>query len=240
MKKILMVGLALALVFALAACGGGGGGDTDAPIAPPAGASDAPAETGSAPEGPAQDTAPAPAESAAGGQAMDSLIGWMAGGTFSYDFELTSEGGGQMVTATGSMAADGGNIAVKQSATVEGQQTESRVIIKDGATYVIDDTSKLVIKMANAGAEITSGMMTDYSGITKVGEGTGEVGGKTLPYEEYTAEGASVRYYMDGGQVSAIVSEYEGYKSTMLVSNPKNSVPAGAFDIPEGYTEMSV
>jgi hypothetical protein len=68
----------------------------------------------------------------------------------------------------------------------------------------------------------------------------GEINGQTLPYEEYAENctGAVVRYYLDGGQVYGIETNDEGYKTVMIITNPSNSVPAGAFDLPEGYTEM--
>jgi len=259
-----LAALALILVFALAACGGGdksaptGDAAADAPAqtedaaaADEATQTDAPAETA---EEPATETESEPAaeepaapeeESAAGtgdGQAMASLIEWMMGGTFSYDYETTTVGPDGTTSGTGSMAMDGGKMAVTSQMTIEGQATTSKIIILDGATYVVDDASKLILKMSNAGAEVTGGMMTDYSNIEKIGEGEGEIGGKTLPYEEYkeAQTGATVKYYLDGGQVYGIVSEYEGYVSTMIISNPSNSVPAGAFDLPSGYTEMEI
>jgi hypothetical protein len=170
---------------------------------------------------------------------MDSLIKWMMDGTFSYDFSMTSEGNGEKSESSGSMATDGNNLAMTSEMTVEGQAVKSRIIIKDGTTYIIDDASKLIMT-AQGGMNPTEGMMTDYSGIAKTGEGTGEIDGKTLPYEEYTESetGATVRYYIDGGQVYGIESAYEGYKTVMIITNAKNSVPSGAFDLPEGYTQM--
>jgi hypothetical protein len=123
--------------------------------------------------------------------------------------------------------------------TVEGQNVKSRIIIKDGVTYIIDDANKFIMQAAGD-MNPTVGLMTDYSGIAKTGDGTGEINGRSLPYEEYTdgGTGAMVRYYLDGGQVYAIETEYEGYKTVMVITNPKNSVPPDAFDLPEGYAQM--
>jgi hypothetical protein len=229
-------------MFSLAACGGGG--------TPPA--SQTTGNSATTPQNeppisqdPVESTPPSePAQSTGTpeGQAMASLIGWMMDGTFSYDFTMTSEGPEGTTEGSGSMAMDGGNMAISMEMTVEGQAVQSKVIILDGVTYIVMDAEKMIMKMENAGAEMTAGMMTDYTGITKTGDGTGEIGGKTLPYEEYTESetGSVVRYYLDGGQVYGIESEYEGYKTVMIITNASVSVPAGVFDLPEGYTERSV
>ncbi|MDR0875398.1 MAG: hypothetical protein LBN12_04230 [Clostridiales Family XIII bacterium] len=245
MKKLWIVLLVIVMVLAFAACGGGGGASSgdgaDAPTAASgddgAATAEAPADTPAA-EAPAADT---PAGDAGSGAAMASLIDWMKGGKFSYDFELTSEGPEGSTHSTGSMAADGGNMSIAQIAEVEGQKVSSKIIIKDGVTYIVDDASKTVIKMSNAGAEMTSGMMTDYTGIELMNSGEGEINGKTLPYEEYTEseQGSTIRYYLDGGQVYGWESEYEGYKTVMIITNSSQNIPSGAFDIPSGYTEMS-
>jgi hypothetical protein len=231
MKKLLTITLALVLALSLAACGASnnGGGATTSPAnnSTTTPASNTPAQT------------PETTTPTGGGQAMDSLIGWMMGGTFSYDFTQTSEGPDGKTESSGSMAMDGENYAVTTEMTVEGQTVKSRVIIKDGTTYIVDDANKFIMK-APGGMNPTAGMLTDYSGIAQTGSGTGEIGGKTLPYEEYAESetGAAVRYYLDGGQVYGIESEYEGYKTVMIITNPSNKVPAGAFELPTGYTEV--
>jgi hypothetical protein len=255
MKKIIALALTLVLALSLAACGGGTSATN-----PPAGSAPATQETtappveNTTPESPPpaktadNDSTTPPADNTPGsdneaqepsGKAMDSLIAWMMDGTFSYDYTLTSEGPDGKTEGSGSMAMDGDNIAAASEMTVEGQTVKARVIIKDGTTYIVDDVNKFIMT-APSGMDATQGMMTDYSGIAKIGEGTGEIGGKTLPYEEYAESetGATIRYYLDGGQVYGIESEYEGYKTVMIISNPKNSAPAGAFDLPEGYTQM--
>jgi hypothetical protein len=230
MKKTLNIFLALVMVLtlalSLAACGSTDDTSNDNAGTSPQAGSDATAATGSASQEPAD-----------GGQAMTSLIQWMIDGTFSYDFTMTAEGPEGKTESTGSMAMDGKNMAVTTEMTVEGQQVKSRIIVKDDVTYIVDDANKLIMK-APGGMNATAGMITDYSGIAPVGSGTGEIGGKTLPYEEYSQEGAMVRYYMDGGQVYGIESEYEGYRSVMIITNPSKTIPSGAFDLPEGYAQM--
>jgi predicted small lipoprotein YifL len=223
MKRIAIALLVLMLVLSLVACGG-----KETPAADP----------GTSPSG--EDTPPTTQAPEGEGEAMASLIDWMIGGTFSYDFTMTSESAEGTITATGSMAMDGGKVSITQEMDYDGQTMTSRIILKDDKTYVIDDASKMIIAMSGVNEEALSGMVTDYSGITKTGEGEGEFDGRTLPYEEYTQDGYVVRYYMDGGQVCGFETEAEGYKTIMVITNPTNNVPAGAFDLPEGYTEIAM
>jgi outer membrane lipoprotein-sorting protein len=174
------------------------------------------------------------------GEAMASLISWMIDGTFSFDFEMTGESAEGTLSATGSLALDKTNIALVQNAEQDGQIMSAKIIIKDGITYIIDDASKMILSMAGVSEESLGGMVGDYSGIVKTGSGTGEINGKNLPYEDYTTDGQLVRYFLDGGDVYAIQTEIDGYKTTMFISNASGNVPSGAFDLPEGYTEISM
>ncbi len=174
---------------------------------------------------------------------MASLIGWMMDGTFSYDYTITSEGPEGITEGSGSMAVEGANMAITSEMTVEGMAAKSHIIIMGEDMYIVDDASKMIMIMSGGvDPAMTQGLITDYAGITKTGDGTGEIDGKSLPYEEYTDEetGAVVRYYLDGGQVYGIESTYEGYNTVMIITNASSSVPPGAFDLPEGYTEMTI
>jgi hypothetical protein len=244
MKRIPLIILEMVLVLCLAAC------DSGSPAAPPALSNDANSENSSSrpsPKPPAEGGAPSSGEPAQPsgnggipeGQAMASLIGWMMDGTFSYDFTMKTEGPDGNTEGSGSMAVDGDDVAMTMEMTVAGQAVKSRTIKKGDAMYIVDDINKTIMEMP-VEMDMTEGMMTDYSGIAKTGEGTGEIDGKTLPYEEYTESetGATVRYYLEGGQVYGMESDLEGFKSVMIIKNPSNRVPAGALDLPAGYTDF--
>ncbi|MDR3331658.1 MAG: hypothetical protein LBT08_03435 [Synergistaceae bacterium] len=180
---------------------------------------------------------------AAQGAAIESLIDWMRGGTFSYDFTLKTEGGGSVTEAKGKMAAQGNKFSVYTESKANGADTKSRVISKDGDTYIVDEINRFVMKVSGAMAGQTTegfgGMIADYSaGMKKTGEGEGVVNGKKLPYEAYEVDGNVSKFYMDGGQVYAIESEGSGYKTLMVITNASKTVPAGAFNIPNDYTKM--
>jgi hypothetical protein len=233
MKKTLTLLLSLLMLFSLAACGGGDAANSSAPAASEPVAS-APADT--APVAPTP--APAAPDAVPTGDAMAALISWMMDGTYAYDYKMTSSGPDGEMTATGSMAMDGGKMSMVQQVEQDGQTISSHIILKDDKTYIIDQASKTIIAMQGLNEEALGGVVTDYSGIAKTGQGEGEIDGKTLPYEEYTQEGEIVRYYLQDGQVYGIETTYEGYTTLMIITNPQSSVPAGAFDLPEGYALM--
>jgi hypothetical protein len=79
----------------------------------------------------------------------------------------------------------------------------------------------------------------DYSKMKKTGSGTGNVKGKTLPYEEYQSEGYTIKFYIDGGKVYAIETEGEGAKSLLIIEEESKTVPRGSFDLPKDYTLLS-
>ena len=232
MKRFLIIILALLLLLSMVACGGG---SSPAPSAP---ASTAEEESeGDTPEETAQ-----AAGNSGGGSAIDSLVGWMKGGKFSYDYKAFSEGAGEKMESSGTMAVDGDNFAMSSEAEVAGVKIKSKIVTKDGFTYIVNDEAKMIMKFQDISADMTGGVMDDYSGIVLIGSGTGEINGRTLPYEEYKEDesGSTIKYFLDGGQVYGFVSEYENYKTTMIITNAKNSVPSGIFDLPSGYTEMSL
>jgi hypothetical protein len=269
MKKLMAIALALMLMLALAACGGESAPNLPLDNLPssntPSSPSNAPSSPSNSPSSPSDsapsdtspdDTSPdgispnddpsdpdtPPTDSdpdAPDGAAMASLIKWMIDGTFSYDYTLAMEGPEGSFTGSGSMAVSGENLMVRQEMTVAGVLAKTRIIQKDGKAYMVDDVNKFIMELP-AEADMTEGMVTDYTGIELVSTGTGEIGGRTLPYEEYREgeSGATVKYFLDGGDVYGIISEYEGYKTTMIITNQSGSVPAGVFDLPAGYTRF--
>ena len=230
MKKLITIALALALVFALTACGG----------------KDKPTEEAIPPiqevpqsEVPVIEKDDEPSGDSAG-SVEPALIGWMKSGKYYFDYEMTAEGNGMSSTSTGSMAADGGKFARASIMEIEGHPISSKVIIKDDTTFIVDDINKMIIKQPGVNTGSVVGVVTNYSGMVSINTGTGEVGGKTLPYQEYEAAGAKVKFYLDGDQVYAIVTELGGNTSIMIISNISQNVPADVFEIPEDYAEMAM
>lgn len=216
-KKYLLVLLALILTLSMAACGGS---DSDKEKD-----KDTSAESGSSNE-----TA----------QVAETLIDWMKSETFSFDYILIAEFGGEKMEGDGSMVMKKGNYENTMSYKSKGVEVKTRVIVKDGKAYIIDDANKMLVKMSTLDPATTSGMPTEYSDMKKTDSGKEDVNGKNLPYDEYTIEGISVKYYTDGGQIYAIKTGMEDGSATMIIKNASKTIPDGAFNIPDGYQEMSV
>jgi len=228
MKKILMALFLFALIFAFASCGGGSGAPSQS-----GGTADSTQSDGSTAGQPGSET---------GEAAMASLLDWMQAGTFSYDYKSSITNNGVTMESTGTIAADGGNFAMTSEMTVAGQNIETKIIVKDGFTYMVNDAEKTIIKFTGSNADLTGGVMEDYSHIQKVGSGTDVIDGRTLPYEEYAESntGQSAKYFLDNGQVYGFTSESDNIETTLIISNAKDSVPTGVFDLPADYTQTQM
>jgi len=148
------------------------------------------------------------------------------------------EQGGQKNTMKASMAVQGDNTAMNVETTIAGQTVKSRIITVDGVTYLIDDTSKTIMKTTMNKGGANKGT-ADFSKLEKIGSGKGEIKGRILPYEEYKAENHTVKYYMDGKSVYAIESKGEGTESVMVIEEASKTVPPGSFDLPKDYKSFS-
>jgi len=231
MKKLITIALVLALALSLAACGARS--VVDSIVAPPVDSAE-PDDVSGADD--AQEDSQVEDDPVDGGdaQGMAPLIKWMMAGTFSFDFTMTAEGPEGISENSGSMAMDGDKIAM----TIETPLITVRMVKLGEKIYTIDDAHRLILEIT--AEDMLQGIPDDYSGITMTGSGVGEIGGRILPYEEYIVDesGASVRYFLDGGEVYGIVTEAEGAKVTMIITNAKSSVPAGVFDLPSDYISM--
>jgi hypothetical protein len=137
----------------------------------------------------------------------------------------------------GVMAAQGGNIAVTSEMNVAGQAVKSRMLMLDGTTYIIDDTTKFIMKSPVSFSELNQGT-ADYSKMKKTGSGTGTVKGKTLPYDEYQSEGVTSKFYIDNNKIYAIETTGKGTKSLLIIEEQSKTVPRGSFDLPNGYMSL--
>ena len=176
-------------------------------------------------------------ETKTGGKGTAPLINWMQNGTFSFDYEARTTAGGT-TTMTGFMAVKDNDVSMTMKMP---GVPEYKMILKNGLAYMVDDANKMVIVIQAQGPKDTGGMITDYSNMKYIGSGEGKIDGKTYRYEEYEelTMGSMVKYYLDGAQVYGIETKYEEFMMLMLISNPKNSVPGGIFNIPKGYTEIN-
>ena len=223
MKRLTVILLALVLTLSLVSCGGGASG-------PETQGGDRESHVSIILNGDGD------------GDAIAPLIGWMKGGTFSYDYVSTFVSEEMTMEMTGIMAMDGEKMAMTSESDLGALVVKSKVIFRDGYTYVVDDDKEMIMIFTGFNVDMAGGAIKDYSGMVKTGSGTGEIGDKTLPYEEYleSLSGSKIKYFIEDGQVYGTISELDGAITTMMITNAKNSVPAGIFDLPAGYVEMEI
>ena len=171
-------------------------------------------------------------------KAAAALIDWMTGGTFSCEFEVIPGDTDTAVPTYGSLAAHEGRLSLVLETVQQGVRVKSRIIVREGHTYVIDDANKVLVELEGTDTDMTEGWPASFSGGVRTGTGEGEIAGKTLAYEEYNISNAAVRYYLEAGQVYGIESSRGQYKTTALIHNPQNDVPEGVFDLPLGYYKV--
>jgi hypothetical protein len=171
-----------------------------------------------------------------------SQIAWFTDGDFSCDFTLINSYGGISQTYTGSAHKDGSDVNMIQVYTVGNMSVPQHYIYYNNTYTLLMDDRKIAYVMSNYNYEELGFYLLDYSDLEKTSSGTGEVDGIMLPFDIYSVTGVdgvaetNVKFYYDGEAVYAIEIEPQpGYTSTMIVSNVKDGVPEGAFDIPEGY-----
>jgi tetratricopeptide (TPR) repeat protein len=171
-----------------------------------------------------------------------SQITWFTDGDFSCDFTLINSYNGISQTYTGSASKDGSDVNMIQVYTVGDMSVPQHYIYYNNTYTLLMDDRKIAYVMSNYNYEELGFYLLDYSDLEKTSSGTGDVDGKTLPYDIYSVSGVegvaetNVKFYYDGEAVYAIeVEPQPGYTSTMIVSNVKDDLPEGAFDIPKGY-----
>jgi hypothetical protein len=122
---------------------------------------------------------------------------------------------------------------------MKSKDMNAHTIIKDNVIYMLDDAGKTYFKMDTTGMqEEDTGILTDTSDLAFIGTGTGTVGGKSLPYEEYAAADETLRFYMDGKKLYAISSTTDGEEMVMIILELTDKIPAGMLSIPGDYKEV--
>jgi hypothetical protein len=170
----------------------------------------------------------------AGSAVVLDFINLMKSDSYYIDFTGYGEMSGQTVDLSGTFAVDGPNIHSRMSMKMSGNTIAMWFITKDGKTYMIDEAAKTATALNDSGSNLSVAGFGDV----KIGEGTGAVNGKTLPYEEYIDNdtGDKSKYFIESGKVCAIEFDYsDGSKAIMIISE-YGKPPAGVFDLPAGYS----
>lgn len=154
----------------------------------------------------------------------------MASGKYYMKYRMTTDG----KNVETEMATNGDDFATKTFA----DGIEVHMIIKDNKLYMINPAEKMVTIMnsADQGPE----QDIDYSGLTFVREGKGDFLGKTLPYEEYSADGGTTKYFFDGKKLVGMESNYEDITLVMEILELSEKIPSGLFEIPTDYVQQNL
>ncbi|MGE5626605.1 MAG: hypothetical protein ACM3X7_00645 [Solirubrobacterales bacterium] len=172
-----------------------------------------------------------------------SYVDLMKTGKYLMHYKATITSNGQSVDIDSTMAIDGGAI----SATTVTSGVKAHMIIKDKTFYMINDDSKTYMKFTSEGNSTLSASFKNVeddkintAGITYTGSGKDTINGKELKYEEYKTDAGTLRYYLDGNNLYAIVVKSAESQMTMIIVELSDKVDASMFEVPSGYTEMKI
>ncbi len=106
--------------------------------------------------------------------------------------------------------------------------------------YVEAGTTEELMDGQDAAAAITDPTVIQGQDASYVSSGTTTINGKDYTVEEYkTGDGQTIKYYYDGENLKRIESiESNGENTVIEITSISGSVPANAFDLPKGYTDM--
>lgn len=176
-------------------------------------------------------TAPAPVPKLSGAYS-DAMKSGRFYITFTTDIDLD----GISVQMDAAAASDGGATAMlTRIPAPDGKIMESRVLIKDGKSYMIDDNAKSYMQMDAATVEIPIG---GYTSMVYAGDGSGEIDGRSLPYEEYAGTDGFIRFYFDGQNLFAISTQPDSGGMIMLVTEFSDKIPADILELPADYVKI--
>lgn len=118
---------------------------------------------------------------------------------------------------------------------------KSVMVMRDGYQYVIDHSSKMVIKTQVVDNGAVMDMFSDEAANyeTAVSSGTTEYNGKTYDYEEFTVEGETVQYLFDGDDLKIIKATVEGSESIVEIISLEKGADEKLFEIPQDYRVFS-
>lgn len=210
MKKLLIVMTAVFMLFAFTACGGGG--------EPAGGEKDQPKTEEKAQE------------------KQGKYLEILKSAKYYMEYEAAMTMDGQKTDVSAKCAIDGDDLYVE----TKGESISSKMLIKDGSMYVIDDGAKQIIKMEASlegleDAVIEAGENTEF-----IEKGVGQVNGEKLEYEKYKTEGETVYFYLDDGKLKYIVSGSGENEVVMKIHVFTDQLPPGIMELPKDYTEIGI
>ena len=216
MKKILAILLSLIMVFSLAACGGGG--------EEPAGGEEVNNQVENQEEQQQEEKLPE-----ASTKTLAYFQKFLSGGEYTMEMKTTAEG--MEMTMKSAYKGD----MIYSESEYAGQK--SIMVMKDGYQYIIDHSSKTVMKMQVVDNGAVMDMFADEAANyeTAAASGETEYNGKTYDYEEFTVEGETVQYLFDGNDLKIMKANVMGTESIVEIISLEKGADAKLFEIPEDY-----
>ena len=220
MKKLLAILLSLIMVFSLAACGGGG--------EEPVGGEEVNNQVENQEEQQQEEKLPE-----ASTKTLAYFQKFLSGGEYTMEMKTTAEG--MEMTMKSAYKGD----MIYSESEYAGQK--SIMVMKDGYQYIIDHSSKTVMKMQVVDNGAVMDMFADEAANyeTAAASGETEYNGKTYDYEEFTVEGETVQYLFDGNDLKIMKANVMGTESIVEIISLEKGADAKLFEIPEDYQMIS-
>ncbi len=212
MKKLLAILISLLMVFSLVACGGGG--------EDPAGGEEVQNQV----ENQQEEQMPE-----ASTKTLAYFQKFLSGGEYTMEMKTSAEG----IEMTMKSAYKGDMI---YSESEYGGQ-KNIMVMKDGFQYIIDHSSKTVMKMQVLDNGAVMDMFADEAENyeTAVASGTTEYNGKSYDCEEFTVMDETVQYLFDGNDLKIMKASVMGTESVVEIISLEKGADASLFEIPEDY-----
>lgn len=221
MKKLIAILLGVIMVFSLAACGGGG--------EEPAGGEEVNNQVENQEEQQQEEKLPE-----ASTKTLAYFQKFLSGGEYTMEMKTTAEG--MEMTMKSAYKGD----MIYSESEYAGQK--SIMVMKDGYQYIIDHSSKTVMKMQVVDNSAVMDMFADEAANyeTAAASGETEYNGKTYDYEEFTVEGETVQYLFDGNDLKIMKANVMGTESIVEIISLEKGADGKLFEIPEDYQMMSL
>ncbi len=215
MKKLLTLLLVGIMIFSLVACGGGG--ET------PTGGEEMNNQVENQEE---QQQEEIPAAST---KTLSYFQKFLSGGEYTMEMKTSVEG--MEMTMKNAYKGD----MIYSESEYAGQK--SIMVMKEGFQYIIDHSSKTVMKMQVVDNGAVMDMFADETANyeTAVASGTTEYNGKSYEYEEFTVEGETMQYLFDGNDLKIMKANVMGTESVVEIISLAKGADASLFEIPEDY-----
>ncbi len=216
MKKLLSILLALTLVLSLAACGGNTENTT--------GGEEVNNQVENQEEQQQEEKLPE-----ASTKTLAYFQKFLSGGEYTMEMKTTAED--MEMTMKSAYKGD----MIYSESEYAGQK--SIMVMKDGYQYIIDHSSKTVMKMQvvdnGAVMDMFADEATNYE--TAVASGETEYNGKSYDYEEFTVEGETVQYLFDGNDLKIMKATVMETESIVEIISLEKGADGKLFEIPEDY-----